>query len=316
MSDTSFPSPPDPATTDYDLPQALDAVVAVQTRIPDDALTADVLGTERSGHGAVISDSGLILTIGYLVTEADTVWVIANSGLAAPGHVVGYDQESGFGLVQALQPLGLEPLKIGSSAALAVGEAVVVAGHGGLDNAVQARIIAKQEFAGYWEYLLDEAIFTTPAHPNWGGTAVLGADGTLRGVGSLLVQNGSDSDGNMIVPIDLLGPILDDLRRYGRRRDPARPWLGMMTTEVKGALVVVNLSDGGPAARAGIHVGDVVLGVGNESVSELAALFRQVWSLGAAGIDVPLTLLRNGETQTLVVQSVDRYHYLKAPHLH
>lgn len=316
MSDTSFPSPPDPATADYDLPQALDAVVSVQTRIPDDALTADVLGTERSGHGAVISDSGLILTIGYLVTEADTVWVVANSGLAAPGHVVGYDQESGFGLVQALQPLGLQPLKIGSSAALAVGEAVVVAGHGGLDNAVQARVIAKQEFAGYWEYLLDEAIFTTPAHPNWGGTAVLGADGTLRGVGSLLVQNGSDSDGNMIVPIDLLGPILDDLRRYGRRRDPARPWLGMMTTEVKGALVVVNLSDDGPAARAGIRVGDVVLGVGNESVSELAALFRQVWGLGAAGVDVPLTLLRNGETQTLVVQSVDRHHYLKAPHLH
>jgi S1-C subfamily serine protease len=310
---------PRPQDYVFNLERALAAVVSLQAYIPEDALTAAVLGTERPGHGVLIDRNGLIVTIGYLITEAETVWLVANNGRAVPGHVVGYDQTTGLGLVQALAALDLPPLAIGSSAALAVGEKVIVAGHGGADNAVCARVIAKQEFAGYWEYLLDEAIFTTPAHPNWGGAALIGSDGTLRGIGSLMVQDASASDAassNMIVPIDLLKPILNDLIRFGRPNRPPRPWLGMMTTEVKGALVVFDLITDGPAERADVRVGDLVLEVAGEPVSELAAMFRRIWSLGPAGVQVLLKVMRNGATLDLAVHSVDRYAYLKQPGLH
>ena len=303
----------------FDLEQALASVVSLQTRVPEDAMTASILGTERAGHGVLINDSGLILTIGYLVTEAETIWIVANNGQAAPAYVVGYDQETGFGLVQALQRLTIPFIKLGNSSALDVGESVVIAGHGGAENAVSACIIAKQEFAGYWEYLLDEAIFTTPPHPNWGGTAMIGKDGTLRGIGSLLVQETSSDDspgGNMIVPIDLLKPILQDMQTLGRANRLPRPWLGMMTTEVKGALVVVGVVEGGPAEKAGLKIGDLVLEVNSEPVNELASLFRYVWNLGEAGISVPLSVLRNGETMDVAIQSINRYDYLKAPNIH
>ena len=319
MPDSEKTRQPNPRDFEFDLEQALAAVVSLQTRIPDDALTASVLGTERSGHGVVIDDGGLVVTIGYLVTEAETVWVVANNGQAVPGYVVGYDQETGFGLVRALQKLDVTPLPIGSSDALGLGDKVIIAGHGGAENAVLARIIARQEFAGYWEYLLDEAIFTAPPHRNWGGAALIANDGTLRGIGSLLVQESSAEDapgGNMIVPIDLLGPIIDDLQKYGRTQRPPRPWLGMMTTEVKGALIVVGVVEGGPAEQADVHVGDLVLDVAGDSVSTIATMFRRIWGLGEAGVEVPLKILRNGQTMDLKVHSVDRYSYLKAPHLH
>ena len=303
----------------FDLEQALSSIVSLQIRVPDDALTAGVLGTERAGHGVLIDTSGLIVTIGYLVTEAQTVWIIANDGQAVPGHVVGYDQETGLGLVQALQRLNISPLPIGSSAELTVGESVMVAGHGGAESMVEAKVIAKQEFAGYWEYLLDEAIFTAPAHPNWGGAAVIGDDGTLRGIGSLMVQDAAtekSSGGNMIVPIDLLEPILDDLVRFGRVSRPPRPWLGMMTTEVKGALVVVGLTEQGPAAQADIQVGDVVLEIATEPVDDLAEMLRHIWRLGPAGTEVPIKVMRNGETLMHAINSVSRYDYLKSPDLH
>jgi len=321
MSERDVPTGPCPRPEDveYDLDQALSSVVFLRTRIPDDALTAEVLGTERSGHGVVIADSGLIVTIGYLVTEAEQVWVVDSTGGAVPGYVVGYDQASGFGLVQALQRLSAPPLPLGHSARLSVNETVVVAGHGGRQDAVKARVTAKQEFAGYWEYMLDEAIFTHPAHPNWGGTALIGPDGTLCGIGSLLVQTsmGNDSsESNMVVPIDLLLPILDDLQTLGRPQSPPRPWLGMMTTEMKGNLVVINLIDDSPAELAGVQAGDVILAVNDQNVDELAMFYRLVWGLGPAGTEIPLTLLRHGETLDIAIASASRYDYLKKPGLH
>jgi S1-C subfamily serine protease len=295
-------------------------MMALRTQVPEDALTASMLGTERAGHGVVIDARGLVLTVGYLVTEAETIWLVDINGRATPGHALGYDQETGFGLVQSLGQLGLPALEIGNSSSLSVGDPVILAGYGGTRNAVKASVVSKREFAGYWEYVLDEGIFTSPPHPSWGGAALLNAAGQLCGIGSLFVQQALPGerrhDGNLIIPIDLLKPILGDLKRYGRRQKPARPWLGMITTEVNGALVVAGMVDGGPADRAGISVGDIVLGVNREPVNDLAVMFRRIWALGPAGTDVPLNLQRNNDQLEVHVQSVSRYDMLKAPRLH
>jgi S1-C subfamily serine protease len=302
----------------FDLEAALDAVVLIRAEIPEDAFTAQILGTERLGNGVVIRD-GLVLTIGYLITEATAIWLSTNRGTAVAGFPLAYDQASGFGLVQPLGPLDAPALPRGSSASCGVGDEVVVAGHGGAGHALKARIFAKREFAGYWEYVLDEALFTAPAHPNWGGAALIDGSGKLLGIGSLLVQEqlgGKQVQGNMMVPIDLLEAILEDLLRLGRANRPPRPWLGIYATETEGQVVVAGLASGGPADRAGLQVGDVLLDVAGARPQGLADLFRRVWSLGAAGIEVPFSVRREGDTLRLAVRSADRNDFLKKPHLH
>lgn len=321
-SDPELESPVRPNPEDYafDLDTSLDAVVSLRSQVPEDALTASVLGTERAGHGVVIGEDGLIVTIGYLVTEAESLWITTGDGATVPGHVVGYDQETGFGLVQALQPMGLPSLELGSSEDLQVSDGVIAAGHGGRDYAIKTVVVAKREFAGYWEYVLDEALFTAPAHPNWGGAALIGSDGKLLGIGSLLVQQvseeGQQSGANMIVPIDLLKPILDELRMYGKRNAPARPWLGFLVQEVSQHLVVSGVYDDCPADAAGLQVGDVIREVDGDSVSGLANLFRRIWRTGEAGVEVPLTIMRNREPVTIAVQSTDRDDCLKSASIH
>jgi len=310
---------PKPGDYAYDLDAALAAVVGLHAIIPGDAFTAETLGTERAGHGVFIRD-GVVLTIGYLITEAETVWLHLADGRAVEGHVLGYDPETGFGLVQALARLDAAVLPIGNSGAASLGERVVVAGAGGRQRSVAARVIAKQEFAGYWEYVLDEAIFTAPAHPNWGGTAVIGPAGDLIGIGSLQLQQareqGPDEHLNMVVPIDLLKPILDDVIKFGRPNRPPRPWLGLYATEVEDKVVVVGLASRGPAQRADLRTGDLILGVAGTEVEDLAGLFRRIWSLGNAGVDVPLLVYRDGKTLDVRVTSGDRNRFLKGPSLH
>jgi S1-C subfamily serine protease len=310
---------PRPDDYDFDLDEALASVVGIRAIIPSDAFTAESLGTERAGNGVVIGGDGLVLTIGYLITEAETVWISAGGNVVA-GHVLGYDQETGFGLVQALGRFDLPALQLGSSATAEVGEQVVVAGAGGRQASVAARIIAKQEFAGYWEYVLDEAIFTAPAHPNWGGTAVIGPGGDLIGIGSLQIQqmvaNRHGEDANMIVPIDLLKPILQDLISIGRPNRPARPWLGLYATEIGDSVAVLGLASRGPAQQADLRTGDVIMAVAGDPVKGLAELFRQVWALGRAGVAVPLTINREGKTFDVSIRSGDRRRFLKGPVLH
>lgn len=309
---------PRPAELGFDLGAALDAVVMLRAEIPEEAFTAGILGTERAGSGVVIGD-GLVLTIGYLITEATTLWLTTNRGQVIGGHVLAYDQPSGLGLVQALGRLDAPVLARGTAASCEVGDGVIVAGHGGRAHALQARVFAKREFAGYWEYLLEEALFTTPAHPLWGGAAVIGADGRLVGLGSLFVEEMAGErkvEGNMAVPIDLLEPILDDLLKLGRADRPPRPWLGLYATELQGRLVVAGLATGGPAARAGLKTGDTLAEVAGEPVTGLADLFRKVWRLGAAGVEVPLTVARNGNRRAVTVASVDRGDLLSKPSLH
>lgn len=310
---------PRPEDYDFDLEQTLASVVGITSTIPDDAMTADILGTERTGNGVIIGD-GLVLTIGYLVTEAETVWISLADGTTAQGHVLGYDQETGFGLIQALARLKQPPLVLGDSDAARVGEDVVVCGHGGIDHSVAARVVAKQEFAGYWEYVLDEAVFTSPAHPHWGGTAVVNQWGELIGIGSLQVQHaevdGDSVDLNMIVPINLLKPILNDLKTIGRPRRPARPWLGIYVADVGDNIVVAGIATGGPADDTDLSVGDIVLSVAGHEETELAGFFRRVWSLGEAGVIVPLQVHREGRTIDITIESVDRRSILKGPIMH
>jgi S1-C subfamily serine protease len=311
---------PAAADYDYDLAGALSAVVGVRAAVPADAFTADTLGTERTGNGVLIRNDGLVLTIGYLITEASEVWLTLADGRTVAGHVIGYDQETGFGLVQALARLDLPALQLGDSADAVPGVRVVSAGAGGVDHSVAARVVARQEFAGYWEYLLDEAIFTAPAHPFWGGTALIGPEGRLFGIGSLqLEQAGPDGEGiplNMYVPIDLLKPIFDDLLTMGQPNRSPRPWLGLYATEVDSRVVIACVAGKSPAARARLKQGVVVLSVGGAQVSGLAGLFRKVWSLGKAGVEVPMTVYRDGRPVDLTVTSGDRNRFLKGPSLH
>jgi len=293
-------------------------VVGLHSIIPPDAFTADTLGVERAGNGVLIDD-GLVLTVGYLITEAETVWLHFGDGHVIQGHALGLDQETGFGLVQALGKIDLPALEIGFSKSADVGERVVVGGAGGRTRSLAGRIAARQEFAGYWEYVLDEAIFTYPAHPNWGGTALISGAGKLIGIGSLQLERargGKNEHLNMVVPIDLLNPILDDLRKFGRVNRPVRPWLGLYSTEIEDKVVVVGIAPKGPAARAEIKTGDVVVAVNGDRISTLAGMYRKVWMLGQAGVEVPLTLYRDGVTFDVRVNSSDRAKFLQGPRLH
>ncbi len=303
----------------FDLAPALEAVVLLRAEIPEDAFTAGILGTERVGYGVVIRADGLVLTIGYLITEAENIWLTTNAGAVVAGHALAYDQATGFGLVQPLGNLRAPLLERGSAAAVAAGDDVFVIGHGGRSHALKAKVIAKHEFAGYWEYLIEDAIFTVPAHPQWGGAALLDAGGRLVGIGSLLLQEtvGEASEqGNMFVPIDLIEPILDDLLAHGRAARAPRPWLGMYTQQAEGRLIVGGLAPGGPAERAGVQAGDLVLGVAGERTISLADFLRKIWRLGGPGVEVPLMLARQGDVLRLGVRSADRSDFLKKPRLH
>jgi S1-C subfamily serine protease len=310
---------PKPEETQFDLDRAFDAMVLIRAEVPADGYTAANLGTERGGYGVVIREDGLVLTIGYLVTEATQIWLTTNRGAVVEGYPLAYDRTTGFALIQPLGKLEAPPLKRGLASDVKVGDAAFVLGHGGRAHALKTRIISKSEFAGPWEYLLDEALFATPAHPQWGGTALLDAQGDLIGTGSLLVQqsvNGEETHVNMFVPIDLLSPILDGMLQTGRSPHPPCPWLGMRTQEVEDKLVVGRVAAGAPAERAGVRMGDVVLGVGAERAKSLAELFRAVRRLGPAGVEVPLMLARAGEVLRITVKSADRDDFLKKPKLH
>jgi S1-C subfamily serine protease len=292
------------------------SVVAIRTTIPDDAFTADALGTRREGSGVVIRDNGLVLTIGYLITEAEEVWLTRHDGIVVPGHALAYDQETGFGLVQALGDLNLPALAFGDSAGAEAGDPILLADGSG--RAVEGEIVARQEFAGYWEYLLDNAIFTAPAHPSWGGAALVDGDGKLLGIGSLRLQMSQGEtveDINMIVPIDLLPPIFDDLVTRGAVAKPPRPWLGAFSAEYNGEVVVMSVADNGPADKAGLQRGDIISDVKDNEVNGLADFYRSIWASGSAGIELPLRVVRDGRETWLRVKSIDRAAALKKPQM-
>ncbi len=309
---------PDAEAARFDVDRALAAVVALEARVPPDAMTAPILGTERTGSAVVIREDGLALTIGYLVTEATSVRLRADDGRMVEAHPIAMDFESGLGLVQPLGPLDLPVLPRGGIASLAPGDSVVAISHGGRRHALAARVAAKHEFAGYWEYLLDEAIFTAPLHPVWSGAALVDGRGRLVGIGSLFVQQVIDGDttrGNMFVPAELLDPILPDLLRLGRRDAPPRPWLGVYLHDEDGRVVVQDVAPGGPAADAGLKAGDQIAAIADQPVVQVGHAWRVLWRQGAAGVSVALTVVRDGSARRVGVATVDRASLLRKPRL-
>jgi S1-C subfamily serine protease len=290
----------------------LEAVVRVHTEIPAEARTAAFLGTKRDGSGVVIDDAGLVVTIGYLVTEAMAAEVTTASGRVSRADIIGFDIESGLGLLRATGPLEVKPMPIGTAKGLAEKTPVVVAGYGGPAAAQPAVVISRRTFAGYWEYLLEDAVFTAPPYAAWSGAALMAPDGKLAGVGSLIVGDADGGfPGNMFVPIDRLPPVMGDLIALGHPSSPPRPWLGANLHDFDGKLVVRRVAPEGPADTAGVRHGDRVTAIDGSSVHELAEFYRALWGRGDAGVTVKLTVTRQGEERQIDVKTIDRYRYLK-----
>jgi len=309
---------PSPGGYDFDLDRALSAVVALEARVPENAFTAANLGTDRIGNGAVIGAGGLVLTMGYLIMEAEAVTLTFNDGRRVDAHVLGADPVTGFGLVQALEPLDVPPLSLGDSRKLTAGSPVIIAGGGGRAHAAAGSVLTRMRFAGYWEYLLEDAIITEPGHPHWSGAALLGPAGELLGAGSLSLQAQTPGGGakaiNMVVPSELLPPILDDLAR-GRPAHPPRPWLGVLAQEMSSRVVVVGVNPRGPAARAELRQGDIILGVAGAPVADLADFYVRMWAYGPAGAVIPLRIQREDDAFDLEIRSADRSALLRKPRL-
>jgi len=300
------------ATIDAD--RLFGAIVKVSTRAVPDARSNATLGEEREGTGVVIGKDGLVLTIGYLIVEADDVKVTDARGRTLPAQVVGYDHNSGFGLVRTVVPLDAQPIELGSSSGTAEKDPVLIASASS-DGASFAFVVSKRPFTGSWEYQLESAIYTSPPALNWSGAALIDRDGKLIGIGSLIVREATDTDpklpGNVFVPIDLLKPILSDLVRDGRRAGPARPWLGVSADEIQGRVLITRVSPDGPADLAGLQAGDVILAVGDDAVKSQAEFYDKLWHRGTAGDDIPLKVLQGSDVRDVKVHSIDRLQYFR-----
>ncbi len=306
-----LPAPSRAATLD----ELTAAVVRIKTFINPDGASVSNLGREREGSGLVIDESGLVLTIGYLMVEAHAAEVVTSTGRTLPATVVGYDHETGFGLLRTFEPPKIKPLELGQSAGVKEQEPALVMSYGGTAMVLPVHVVSRREFTGSWEYLVEGALFTSPPHPAWSGSALINREGKLIGVGSLIVgdANGENepSPGNMFVPIDLLGPILGDLLAKGRVAGPGKPWLGVNAQASQGRLTVGRVAPGSPAQKAGMKRGDIIVGVNGEKIRTLSELYRRVWALGAAGVTVPLDVVSENEPRRFELNSVNRLDTLK-----
>jgi serine protease Do len=303
---------PAPANT---LDDMVAAVVRIKTFINPDGRSIQNLGREREGSGVVIDESGLVLTIGYLMVEAHAAEIVTNSGRTLPATVVGYDHETGFGLLRTIEPPKIKPLAFGKSAEVKEQDPALVASFGGAGMVLPVHVVSRREFAGSWEYLVDSAIFTAPPHPAWSGAALINREGKLVGIGSLIVGEARSGDsykpGNMFVPIDGLFPVLADLLASGRVSGPGKPWLGVNTQELHGSLIVSRVQPASPAEKAGLKRGDIIVGVSGERAAKLSEFYRKVWALGAAGVSVPLDVMSDGQARRVEVKSMNRLDGLK-----
>lgn len=294
-------------------------MVAINSRVPEEAMTAALLGTERAGHGVRVRADGLIATVGYVVMDADQIWVTSHNGQSSPAYVIAQDFDSGIALLKSTMELDGAQLDLGSRDMVPVGRSMTVYRHG--ETVVHCEVVSKREFTGRWEYMLEEALYTAPPCNNWAGAALVDDDDRLYGIGSLLMDIPGSADetvlGNMFIPIDLVAPYLDELCEYGQRNKPPRPWLGTLIQEYEGSLVVTGVYRDCPADRAGIKPGDFILSVDDEPVSRLSDMFHKVWSMGSAGVEIPMIISTSGEVRTCRINSIDRVAFhqslLKGP---
>ena len=322
FSDWKVPSAQQPKADEYDfdLERTLSSVLLISSVVPETAFSAATLGTERAGNAVLIGEDGLVLTIGYLVNEASSIWLRSGEGHVLPGDVIGIDHTTGFALVRALGRFNLPSLPLGDSDTALIGEEVVMAGGGGRKRSVAAHVVARQQFAGYWEYLVDGAIFTGPAHPNWGGAAVIDSGGRIVGLGSLQIEQSKGKGGtenvNMSVPINLFKAVMNDMLSMGQPNAPPRPWLGVYATETQNKVVLMGIADRGPARKSDLRTGDIILSVAGGPVVDLASFYKRLWALGAAGVEAPLTIVRDGRKLDVTVKTADRGRMASAPRLH
>lgn len=290
-----------------------EAVVKLSIKAAPGARTAETLGAEREGTGVVIGEDGLIVTIGYLILEANSILVVAPDGRVFPATVVGYDHATGFGLLRTARGVAHTPLAIGDSSDVRELASARVAAHSAAGGVSHACVVGRRRFTGWWEYMIEDAIFTSPPRYEHSGAALVDAAGRLVGIASLWVGDSVDQGvafpGNMFVPIDLLKPSLADLTA-GRRGHETRPWLGVYTEEVEGHVVVTRTLAGAPADKAGLRRGDVILGVGGQSIGGQSEFYSKLWAAGGAGTEITLHVVRDRAVRQLQVRSVDRMDFL------
>ena len=289
------------------------SVVKLRSKAVSNARSSRSLGAQREGTGVVIDSNGLVMTIGYLITEAETVELLTADGKVFPATVIGYDNVTGLGLVKALTPLPIKPVEMGLSSEAAERDMVLIVG---FDGVAPAYIVSKRPFVGYWEYLLDEAIYTAPATINWQGAALLNREGRLLGIGSLVVGDAvggrGQVPGNMFVPIDVMKPVLGDFIANGRSTAKPRPWIGVSSQEVQGNLIVTRVSPEGPADDAGLKAGDVIVGIGGQPIKGQADFYTRLWKTGDAGAEVTVDVLKGNRVETYKIKSIDRNRYFRA----
>ena len=299
------------------LHRAQDAVIGVRAVAAENAHSSASLGQVREGSGVVIGQDGVVLTIGYIIIEADQVELLLDDGRIVPARVLAYDDATGFGLLQALTPLRLAPVPLGSAVAVRPGDSLMTVS-GGEDGSVSAaHLLSRRAFVGHWEYRSDGALFTGPARTDHSGAGLFNGRGELIGIGSLYVADalgtpqGPRVPGNMFVPVDLLKPVLDELRRDGRSRASHRAWMGINAIEQGGQVSVLRVSDDSPADAAGVQPGDRIIAIDGIAVAALDGLWQSLWSGGAAEREVTLQIRRGAETKTLRLHTVDRTDTLR-----
>lgn len=292
----------------------LDAVVKLSIRAVEGARTADTLGAEREGTGIVIDDRGLILTIGYLVLEAASILVITGDSKIYPASVIGFDHATGFGLLRASPAPPCAPVVLGDSTRIGELQSLVVAGHASAGGVSGVALVSRRRFVGWWEYMIEDALFTAPPRYEHSGAALFDGEGRLVGIASLWVSDALNSGvafpGNMFVPINLLKEVLPDLVENGCRRGAARPWLGLNTEQVEGHVVVTRVLPDAPGDLAGLKRGDIILGIGGDSIGGQSEFYEKLWSV-AAGEDITLHIVRDKVVKHLIVQTCDRLSYLR-----
>lgn len=293
------------------------AVVGVFSRAVEDAGSIATLGRVRQGSGVLIGDDGLVLTIGYLILEAERVDLVVEGERIVPARIVAYDLASGFGLLQALAPLRVAPVRLGRSSGLSGDEPLMIASGGSEGELSLARMVSQRPFSGYWEYHIEGALFTVPPRGDHSGAGLFNLDGELVGIGSLLVSDAMGErhgrlPGNMFVPVDLLKPILGELRARGASSSSTRAWLGINCAERDGAVQVVRVTPASPAERSGLQPGDRILRIDGAEVGALETLYKSLWRDGAER-DVELVIGRDGQIQTVTVHTLDRMKTLRKP---